>query len=128
MQADETPTKPVTPLALTSNGYRRAATGSDEEAALIRAGYSLVEHDGTVSLLRRARRSTDIVTATIHYRAIERGVLDRMAAELEEIGWRDMAGNPPTGLWIRALMDRFWNDVRRETGSAKTAITGRLHP
>ena len=84
MQADETPTKPVTPLALTSNGYRRAATGSDEEAALIRAGYSLVEHDGTVSILRRARRSTDIVTATIHYRAIELGVLEQLASEMSE--------------------------------------------
>ena len=57
MDTDATPRALPSVLAL-ENGFRRAVTGSDDEAALIASGYTVVEHDGTNSILRRARRSS----------------------------------------------------------------------
>lgn len=125
--SDDTPTKPITPLGPMSNGYRRAMTGSAEEAALIQAGYSVLEHDGTVSILRRARRASDIATASIHYRALERGVLEELASEISA------ALTAESGVLVRFesavlrwAMEEFRARIMRESGVGKALVSGRL--
>lgn len=131
MQTDaDTPTKPVTPVSFTSNGFRRANTGSDEEQALIRAGYSVIEHDGTVSLLRRARRASDHQVTNgdlAHYRALERRVFEDVASEMSA------ALTAETGVQVRVeasalrwAMDECKNRIMRGSGIGKTVVSGRI--
>lgn len=58
----------ATPVSVQSlalvNGLRRVKTGSDDEVALLAAGYSIVERDGMDTTLQRARRTSDRTTYT----------------------------------------------------------------
>jgi len=125
----DTPTRPVTPLSLTSNGYRRAATGSDDEQALIKAGYSVVENDGTVSILRRARRASDHTTNgdLNRYRSLERSVFEDVASEMSAALTAE-AGVPVRveASSLRWAMDQCRDRIMRGSDSGKTVVSGRL--
>lgn len=129
---DETPTRPSRrPYALPlENGLRRVKPNSVEYDALLGAGYVVQEQDDVEAILRldrRAAKARPVTNGDLHrYRQLEASVLDRIAADLTAAGWCDAAGNPATGAWIRGLMDEFRSRVMRETGSARTVVSGRI--
>lgn len=125
MRQDDTPTKPTRrPYAMPlENGLRRVRTNSVEHDALIEAGYVPVEQDGVDTILRRSRRASDRLVTNgdvARYRALEREVLEQLAAELTGMG------HPVDGGQLRWVLDEFRSRVMRETGSARTVVSGRI--
>lgn len=125
VRQDETPTKPSPrPYALPlENGLRRVKTNGVEHDALVGLGYVPVESDDAWTLLRPERRAGDrrvTVGDLRRYRDHERDVLEQVAAELQAHGATVDASQ------IRWAMDEFRVRVMKETGSAKTVVSGRL--
>ena len=121
----ETPTRPTArPYALPlANGLRRVRTNSVEHDALVGLGYVPIESDDAMTILRPERRSGDqgITRAEIaRHLGRERGVLEQIAAELREHG---VTIDPSQ---IRWAMDEFRRRIMRETGSARTVVSGSI--
>lgn len=125
VRQDDVPTKPSPrPYALPlENGLRRVKTNSVEHDALVAGGYVVLEQDSDWTLLRNDRReaSRQATTADLHrYRAIEREVLEGIAAEFQAAGHHVEAGQ------LRWAMDEFRARVMRETKSTRTVVSGRI--
>ena len=104
------------------NGLRRVRKNSVEHDQFLEAGYVPIEEDGTDVILRLARRSSDrLVTNadTIRYRALERKVLEGIAAEFQAVGHVIDAAQ------LRWAMDEFRVRIMR-AGDGRHIVSGKL--
>ena len=119
----ETPTKPTPrPYALPlENGLRQVKTNSVEHDALVAGGYVPIEHDGTHTILRLARRATDhrVTNGDLaRYQKLERETWEQIAAELTGMG------HAITGDQLRWAADRFRAQVMKEAG--RVVVSGKI--
>lgn len=122
---DETPTRPTErPVLTLENDMRTVRTNSVEHDRLVDAGWIVIEHDDRMTILRRGRRVGDQAQRgdTARHRDVERGVLEQVAAELNE----SRAGGPLDGAGLRWAFDECRRRIMRETDSPRTVVSGRL--
>ena len=106
------------------NDFRQVQTNSVEYDALLSTGWTVVEQDGTTTILHRpSRRAADRSVTNgdvMRWRRLERAVLESLAAELSAAN-----GAPITGEQLRWAMDEFRSRVMRESGG-RAIVSGRM--